>query len=512
MFILGVCQVICSCNNEYSNDKLFPEEYHKIMYFKNEGKHIFNWQASENMVEEPLLVIKAGSDPSLAATVNVRALTQQEIDESYSQPENQSYKAITSDAYSFKNGVQELTFAANETSKYLYLNFDIAKIYQLVKSAPESKLVLALQLESTEEGIVNLEMNRILYVFNINGQQVEWEKNDIQIESVTYSAMSVKLKAEIVDNISNFSCGLDFSQNAQLVSAYNDFHSTNYEPLPSGAYNVNDFSFTNGNDNAATTLTVTSTALQKDKEYLLPLKFAAPSSPQIEVSDDIYYLTVVVPADPQVIPDNREWKILLCNSDQKMENPSSTDGDNVGAGAIIDGIFDNHWHSSYWGKDINGFSNKDDYHYGFTDYHGFDGMRTPITIVIDMKNSIDVSDIGLTQRRDNLNIKKIDFYVSDDPQFLFKTIADGGTAADYSEVALNNWTLLFSEDNAPRQNETIWFGNSKTITPQKGRFLKVVISGAYNEPYRLNDVDYIVVGMAELQVKQLSTMIGKIIQ
>ena len=73
-----------SCSNEYSNDKLFPEEYHKILYFKNEGKHIFSWQASENTVEEPLLVIKAGSDPSLTATVNVRALTQQEIDENYS--------------------------------------------------------------------------------------------------------------------------------------------------------------------------------------------------------------------------------------------------------------------------------------------------------------------------------------------------------------------------------------------------------------------------------------------
>ena len=201
ILILGVCQIVYSCSNEYSNDKLFPEEYHKILYFKNEGKHIFSWQASENTVEEPLLVIKAGSDPSLTATVNVRALTQQEIDENYSQPENQSYKTITPDAYSFKDGVHELTFATNETSKYLYLNFDVAKIYQLIKSAPGSKLVLALQLESTEEGIVNVEMNRVLYVFDINGQQVEWGKKDIQIESATYSSMSVKLKAEIADNI-----------------------------------------------------------------------------------------------------------------------------------------------------------------------------------------------------------------------------------------------------------------------------------------------------------------------
>lgn len=92
---------------------------------------------------------------------------------------------------------------------------------------------------------------------------MEWGKKDIQIESATYSSMSVKLKAEIADNISNFSCGLDFSQNAQLVSAYNDFHSTNYEALPAGAYHVNDFSFANGNDDATTTLTVASSTLQK---------------------------------------------------------------------------------------------------------------------------------------------------------------------------------------------------------------------------------------------------------
>ena len=33
-------------------------------------------------------------------------------------------------------------------------------------------------------------------------------------------------------------------------------------------------------------MTVASSTLQKDKHYLLPLKFAAPSSPQIEVSDE----------------------------------------------------------------------------------------------------------------------------------------------------------------------------------------------------------------------------------
>ena len=43
ILILGVCQIVYSCSNEYSNDKLFPEEYHKILYFKNEGKHIFSW-------------------------------------------------------------------------------------------------------------------------------------------------------------------------------------------------------------------------------------------------------------------------------------------------------------------------------------------------------------------------------------------------------------------------------------------------------------------------------------
>ena len=51
ILILGVCQIVYSCSNEYSNDKLFPEEYHKILYFKNEGKNIFSWQASENTLE-----------------------------------------------------------------------------------------------------------------------------------------------------------------------------------------------------------------------------------------------------------------------------------------------------------------------------------------------------------------------------------------------------------------------------------------------------------------------------
>lgn len=131
ILILGVCQIVYSCSNDIRMISYSLKNITKYWYFKNEGKHIFKLAASENTVEEPLLVIKAGSDPSLTATVNVRALTQQEIDENYSQPENQSYKTITPDAYSFKDGVHELTFATNETSKYLYLNFDVAKIYSV---------------------------------------------------------------------------------------------------------------------------------------------------------------------------------------------------------------------------------------------------------------------------------------------------------------------------------------------------------------------------------------------
>lgn len=62
---------------------------------------------------------------------------------------------------------------------------------------------------------------------------------------------------------------------------------------------------------------VASSTLQKDKHsYLLPLKFAAPRIPQIEVSDRMVAWLHVVFDPSQSLPDNR-GKMLPCNSDQK---------------------------------------------------------------------------------------------------------------------------------------------------------------------------------------------------
>ena len=81
--ILGSVLTAASCSNsEYEFDKLFPQEYHKILYVKHNGKQEMNMNTVETTPVYSINVIKAGSDPSLTAHVKLSVMSQQEVDDS----------------------------------------------------------------------------------------------------------------------------------------------------------------------------------------------------------------------------------------------------------------------------------------------------------------------------------------------------------------------------------------------------------------------------------------------
>ena len=81
--ILGSALIAASCNSAYEFDQLFPQEYHKILYVKYNGKQEMNMNTVETTPVYSINVIKAGSDPSLTAHVKLSVMTQQEVDASY---------------------------------------------------------------------------------------------------------------------------------------------------------------------------------------------------------------------------------------------------------------------------------------------------------------------------------------------------------------------------------------------------------------------------------------------
>ena len=74
--ILGSALIAASCSNSaYEFDQLFPQEYHKILYVKYNGKQEMNMNTVETTPVYSINVIKAGSDPSLTAHVKLSVLT-----------------------------------------------------------------------------------------------------------------------------------------------------------------------------------------------------------------------------------------------------------------------------------------------------------------------------------------------------------------------------------------------------------------------------------------------------
>jgi hypothetical protein len=478
--------LVTSCND--TDKDLFPENYHKVLYFRNDGKVRLSLNTTQNNPSDSILVLKAGSDPTLKADVKIKVLTQSELDEAYSHPEGVSYKLIPAGSYSFTNG-QELTFDRNERSKVAYVTFDPTKIYSSAKNDKSSKYVLPIQLVSDNDTIFE-NKDKILFVIDVQSPTIYMTTNDTTTEMV-YQSLDINLSAELRNsemNDWNFTCGLDASTADEAhVNSYNLLQGTHYELLPASSYSIEPFNFTKGIKNSQSVLKINRNNLQNDHVYLLPLKLAQSSmGNQLDISDSIKYIVLKNPKYGLGEADRSTWKILLCTADNARNDVGDT-SDPDGAPAILDNNPNTWWaypHSNNWYTD---YANNDDYDYNFTDYHAFKGDRDKDynggeqIFVIDMQKSRVIAGVGINQ---NLTcwaaLTDAEFYVSDDPAFLFTPYQKGGDINDYNRIARNNWSYLMEFANIPTYTaETSWkilsSNDMNNGGAKKGRFLKMRI-------------------------------------
>lgn len=492
--------IITSCSNsEYSLDNLVPGKYHKVVYFKDSGKKDLLLYTTQTNYKDSLIIIKAGSNPSLSADMNVNVMAQSAVDSIYSIVDGINYKIIPQYAYTFDSG-QEVAFGKNETGKYLSLTINPIKIYEQIKANPDVKYVLPLQLISKKDNI-NVDLDKSLLIFDVKSPIVSFQ-NENQNEIMIYKTLDVidTLNLNNCDNNKwNFTCTLDDGQNDKLVAEYNTYHNTSYESLPQGSYKISGLDFKEGSLKAVPKVSIDRSYLQDDHTYILPLKLSQTSmGEQMEVSSTPAYLIISNPKYGIVQPDRSKWKVLFCNNDNKM---SGSDWDNDGVYAILDGNLNTYWHSNYSSP----IASSDDYDYGFDDYYAFLDSRNAnqTAIVLDMQTTKHLIGVGITQRQNTSyrDFKSCDIYVSNDAAFKFKPINSGGTFADYSAVASNSWSKLCSVV-VPQQDATYW---QEMDLPSilnggvKGRFVKIQFTGSY----RGN-----VLNMTEFQVLELLSIEG----
>ena len=510
--LIGLFTASCS-NSEYGLDNLVPDQYHKIVYFKNGGKQNLSLNTTQSGYKDSLAVIKAGSDPNLIADVNVNVLTQREVDSLYSNVEGINYRVVSSDSYSFDSG-RELIFGKGEQGKFLPVTINPIKIYQQIKATPDAKFVLPLRLKSKKDSI-NSTLDQTFIIFDVKSPLVGFI-NQNQDAMMIYKSLDINVPLSLTNSdVSkwNISCILDKTKNAQFVSAYNTLHNTDFELLPENSYKIKNLSITQGTFQDNATISVDRTHLQNDHTYLLPLKLAGTSvGDQMEVDSTVTYIVLSNPTYAIVSPDRSLWKVLFCNNDNKMSGSSS---DKSGPYALLDGDINTYLHSNYNTEYASNYQapgrkKGDDYVYSFKDYNAFYAKRNTdqTVIVLDMQIAKHLVGVGITQRQNTSysDFKSCDVYVSNDKAFEFKPLDQGGSLDDYNKVESNNWIKLCSVNDVPHQNETYWQKiDLQTIQKGgvKGRFIKIKFTDSWRSD---------VLNMAEFQVQELLSINGNSIK
>ncbi|HAT61893.1 MAG TPA: hypothetical protein DCS83_05000 [Prevotella sp.] len=521
LLVIGVLLTTSCSNSEYGFDKLFPVEYHKVMLFKNSGAQYLNLNTTEVNYQDSIVVLKAGSDPSLTANVKFNVLSQTDLDSVYNIPQGLDYRVIPSQFFSFNNG-QEMSFGSNETGKYLVLSLNAYKIYNYIQTdtavTSKTQYVLPLQMVSLHHDTISSIGGKLLDFITV-------EKPSITLPVDYYSAMNFKtldlnLNASVsnYDLASDFTCSFDESKNDSLFKVF-QAHNPNYPcmMMPAEAYGkLPVLNFSKGDKTGTALLTLNRTPLHNDVHYVLPLLLKSTSLQNTDLSSDAQFLIITPPTyGTQWIDDVSAWKPVFDNCDQKSWTQSSG-GDNAGPYAPIDNDVSTYWHScysapmytSYTGTngagDRTGGDYGDDYNYNFTGYHTCVARRLPgsICLIYDMQEKYYVVGVKTLNRPSNTDTKSINISVSPDDTFQFLPVKKGGNIEDYNNPSLNNWNYLFTQVRNKIDNWQTITIDPATITnldQLKGRFIKL----RFMDSNRSN-----VVNLAEFRVLVLVSING----
>lgn len=490
LFVGMITAVSCSDSEDGIVDNYTDEQYvptNNILYVKEYGKQEMNMNTVESSPVYCIHVAKAGIDKSLPAHAKLSIIDQEELNKTYGLMDNIDYRIIPKETYSFSVSTTDLEFQPQEGSKEVNVTFHSDLIYEEMKKNEGVQYVLPIRLHS-EKDSVDVLKNDILLLVDVKQPQITFKKEEVH-STMKFKNVDVQLEATLQNILSkwDFTCLLSDDNKEVLVNEYNKQHGTDYLPMPSTAYELPNLVFKKGINEANLTIPVSRTPLESDRNYLLPLKVQSISLTGFAVSDEVCYLSLSNPKYIVEDCDRSTWSVVFCNSDQKNA-PWGGGEDGGGVGMLFDNNLYTYWHANYEA------ANDDN-----QNPQQFQGSRDlPHTIVVDMKKTVLIHSLGWAQRQntDYQDIKKIEYYVSDDAEFIL------GGKEDYTPVALNNWEYL-TERSYQKINDVQWEKVSDEYLTKKikGHLLKIKIVESYRPPHLSSG--------SELFVKQIVAIDGE---
>lgn len=428
LILLGACE-----GSEYDLSNTIPNEFHKILYMKDGGKKDLTlYRGTGQAKHYTFSVTKAGSNPNLEAKVEIKLMTQEQVDE-HGDLDGVTYKIIDESTYSLD--VTHLDFATTEIYKKVDISLDPEKISAVMESDPSAMWVLPLQVTSETDSI-NTNKKELFLRLEVRDASIGFATSGLVKKEYSYSSLqNIKENAIFkldVENVWNINC--EFGVDEEFLTEYNSLNGTSYELLPEETYSFAETMPLSVTE-AALTINVEGEklkALVEDDlsgEYMLPIRIKNVDKFTVSPTNAVYALAIHI--TPNL--DRTGWTVTASSEELNGSNSGKGEGPAIG---MLDGNSSTFWENQ-WKADP------------------APKPTLPFTLIIDTQTEHTFIKFLMQQRNHpNKDTKGGTFHVSSDKE---------------------NWTQVGTFDNLGKNTSVQGFAITKT----KGRYIKITVTSSY---------------------------------
>ena len=420
LITLGACE-----GSKYDLENQIPEKFHKILYLSISGKQDLTLYNTDEDNTYSFSLIKAGSDPTLSAKADITVMTQEEVDEQYSDLEGINYQVISPSAYSLDKSLLE--FSAEDSYKLVNLSLKPREVMAAIASNPNAIWVLPLYVSSENDSINATKNQLFLQLKEVITPTIGFKDSYVNVKAYTYGLVS-KISEKVpfkLDTNNKWDIECEFVVDNEYITQYNNTNGTVFQILPENSYSfASSMPLPNGTTETTLLVEVKGSQLQPG-DYMLPIRIKNVSQFEISSTNAIYPMAIRIMGEQL---DRTEWT-AEANTEELVGEVQNNSGP---VECLLDGNLQTFWHSQWQ----NG------------------SHALPHEVIIDVQKECTFTQFALVQREGSNYVKAGNFQVSSDK-------AHWETVGDFS---------MKQESGAQV------FG----VTPTKGRYFKILITESYN--------------------------------
>ena len=420
LITLGACE-----GSKYDLENQIPEKFHKILYLSISGKQDLTLYNTDEDNTYSFSLIKAGSDPTLSAKADITVMTQEEVDEQYSDLEGINYQVISPSAYSLDKSLLE--FSAEDSYKLVNLSLKPREVMAAIASNPNAIWVLPLYVSSENDSINATKNQLFLQLKEVITPTIGFKDPYVNVKAYTYGLVS-KISEKVpfkLDTNNKWDIECEFVVDNEYITQYNNTNGTVFQILPENSYSfASSMPLPNGTTETTLLVEVKGSQLQPG-DYMLPIRIKNVSQFEISSTNAIYPMAIRIMGEQL---DRTEWT-AEANTEELVGEVQNNSGP---VECLLDGNLQTFWHSQWQ----NG------------------SHALPHEVIIDVQKECTFTQFALVQREGSNYVKAGNFQVSSDK-------AHWETVGDFS---------MKQESGAQV------FG----VTPTKGRYFKILITESYN--------------------------------